>query len=71
MGENPPVTSEPRGADETGAIVSEIVSLEGHLVDSGIMAGVMDEIIDAGASYEILELQLGVRHHDESRARIK
>jgi len=71
MRENLPVTSETPGTDETGAMVSEIVSLEGHLVDSGIMAGVMDEIIDAGASYEILELQLGVRHHDESRARIK
>jgi lysine-ketoglutarate reductase/saccharopine dehydrogenase-like protein (TIGR00300 family) len=71
MGENPPVTSGQQSPEETGATASEIVSLEGHLIDSGIMAGVMDEIIDAGASYEILELKIGVRHRDESRARIK
>jgi lysine-ketoglutarate reductase/saccharopine dehydrogenase-like protein (TIGR00300 family) len=58
-------------AEKTPWTASEIVSLEGHLSDSGIMAGVMDEIIDAGASYEILELKLGVRHQDESRARIR
>jgi lysine-ketoglutarate reductase/saccharopine dehydrogenase-like protein (TIGR00300 family) len=52
-------------------MASEVVSLEGHLIDSGIMARVMDEIIDSGASYEILELRIGVRHHDESRARIR
>jgi lysine-ketoglutarate reductase/saccharopine dehydrogenase-like protein (TIGR00300 family) len=52
-------------------MASQVVSLEGHLIDSGIMAHVMDEIIDSGASYEILELRIGVRHHDESRARIR
>jgi lysine-ketoglutarate reductase/saccharopine dehydrogenase-like protein (TIGR00300 family) len=52
-------------------VATEVVSLQGHLIDSGIMARVMDEIIDSGARYEILELDIGVRHHNESRARIR
>ena len=50
---------------------SEHVTLEGHIIDSLTLPTVMDEIVELGASYEIVELRLGVRHEDTSFARLK
>src|SRR5687767_8026199 len=50
---------------------SETVTIEGHIIDSLTLPRVMDEIVELGASYEIVELQLGVKHEDPSFARIK
>lgn len=43
---------------------AEIVEAEGHLVDSQILARVMDRVIEAGAVYEVIEFRLG-RTNDE------
>ncbi|MDQ3009776.1 MAG: hypothetical protein M3X11_03600, partial [Acidobacteriota bacterium] len=43
---------------------SEIVEAEGHLVDSQILAKVMDRVIECGAVYEVIEFRLG-RTNDE------
>jgi lysine-ketoglutarate reductase/saccharopine dehydrogenase-like protein (TIGR00300 family) len=45
--------------------------VSGHIIDSLTLPGVLDEIIDFGASYETVELRLGVRHEDESLARLR
>lgn len=50
---------------------SETVTIEGHIIDSLTLPRVMDEIVELGASYEIVELQLGVKHEDPSFARLK
>lgn len=50
---------------------SETITLSGHIIDSLTLPGVLDEIIDFGASYETVELRLGVRHEDESLARLR
>ena len=50
---------------------SETVTIEGHIIDSLILPKVMDEIIELGATYEFVELKLGVKHEDPSFARIK
>lgn len=50
---------------------SEIVTLEGHIIDSRLLPNVLDEVIDHRAHYEILELSIGVMHDDTSFARIK
>ena len=50
---------------------SETITFEGHIIDSLMLPKVMDEIVELGASYEIIELQLGVKHEDPSFARIK
>ncbi len=50
---------------------NETLTLEGHIIDSLTLPRVLDEIVEYGASYEILDLQLGARHEDVSRARIK
>jgi lysine-ketoglutarate reductase/saccharopine dehydrogenase-like protein (TIGR00300 family) len=50
---------------------SEHVTLEGHIIDSLILPKVLDEVIELGASFEIVDLQIGVKHEDPSFARIK
>ena len=52
-------------------MASETVTIEGHIIDSLTLPKVMDEIVELGGSYEIVELQLGVKHQDPSFARIK
>jgi lysine-ketoglutarate reductase/saccharopine dehydrogenase-like protein (TIGR00300 family) len=50
---------------------SEIVRLDGHVVDSLLLAKVLDAIVDAGASYEILELEMGTTSLDPSHVRLR
>ena len=50
---------------------NETLTLEGHIIDSLTLPKVLDEIVEHGASYEILDLKLGARHEDVSRARIR
>jgi lysine-ketoglutarate reductase/saccharopine dehydrogenase-like protein (TIGR00300 family) len=50
---------------------SETVSIEGHIIDSSVLPRVLDEITDAGASFEVLDLDIGSAHDDVSFARVK
>ncbi|MGH2730506.1 MAG: TIGR00300 family protein [Actinomycetota bacterium] len=50
---------------------SEHVTIEGHIIESLILPKVLDEVIELGATFEIVDLQIGVRHEDPSFARIK
>jgi lysine-ketoglutarate reductase/saccharopine dehydrogenase-like protein (TIGR00300 family) len=50
---------------------SEHVTLQGHIIDSLTLPRALDEIIETGADYEIVELDIGVRNEDPSFARIK
>jgi lysine-ketoglutarate reductase/saccharopine dehydrogenase-like protein (TIGR00300 family) len=50
--------------------VSETVEITGHLMDSGVLARVLDDVLDYGGDYVIDTLDLGRNHDDESRARI-
>jgi lysine-ketoglutarate reductase/saccharopine dehydrogenase-like protein (TIGR00300 family) len=52
-------------------VPSEVVTIEGHIIDSLTLPKVLDEVIEVGATYEIVELQIGTRHEDSSIARIK
>jgi lysine-ketoglutarate reductase/saccharopine dehydrogenase-like protein (TIGR00300 family) len=49
---------------------SETVEIAGHLMDSGVLARVLDDVLDYGGDYVIDRLDLGRTHDDESRARI-
>ena len=49
-------------------MASEIVGIEGHIVDSLILAKVMDLILAAGADYRMLEVEIGKTNADMSRA---
>jgi lysine-ketoglutarate reductase/saccharopine dehydrogenase-like protein (TIGR00300 family) len=50
---------------------SENIVLEGHIIDSLSLPKVLDEIIEHGARFKILDFQIGVKHDDESFARIQ
>lgn len=50
---------------------SEVVDLEGHIIDSLTLAKVMDVILAAGAEYELLDVTIGRTNTDPSRARLE
>jgi lysine-ketoglutarate reductase/saccharopine dehydrogenase-like protein (TIGR00300 family) len=52
-------------------MASELIELEGHIVDSLTLAKVLDVILGAGADYRILEFEVGRTTVDASRARIE
>lgn len=52
-------------------MATENVTLEGHIIDSLLLPKVLDEIVNSGSSYEIVDLQIGVGNKDPSFARIK
>ena len=51
--------------------VSEVVEIEGHIIDSLILAKVMDVILAAGADYQVLDVAIGRTNTDMSRARLE
>jgi lysine-ketoglutarate reductase/saccharopine dehydrogenase-like protein (TIGR00300 family) len=49
----------------------ETVEIEGHIIDSLILAKVMDLVLAAGADYEVQSAHIGKTNRDVSRARIQ
>ncbi len=49
----------------------EVVDLEGHIIDSLLLAKVLDVILASGAEYELLDVQIGRTNTDTSRARLE
>jgi lysine-ketoglutarate reductase/saccharopine dehydrogenase-like protein (TIGR00300 family) len=49
---------------------SETVEVSGHLMDSGVLAIVLDDVLGYGGDYRIDRLDVGRAHDDESYARI-
>ena len=52
-------------------MASEQVEVEGHIIDSLILAKVLDVIVDAGADYRMVEVVIGKTSVDASRARLE
>ncbi|MBV9283765.1 MAG: TIGR00300 family protein [Acidimicrobiia bacterium] len=52
-------------------MATEVVEVEGHIIDSLILAKVLDAILDAGAEYRIVDVEIGRTSTDTSRARIE
>jgi len=50
---------------------TETVELAGHIIDSLILAKVLDTILEAGADYRIVDVEIGRTNLDTSRARIE
>lgn len=48
--------------------VFEDVRIQGHLIDSGIMSRVMDDVISAGGEFEMLSFDVGRTNEDDSAA---
>jgi lysine-ketoglutarate reductase/saccharopine dehydrogenase-like protein (TIGR00300 family) len=52
-------------------MITETITLEGHLIDSGILSAVMDDIVTFGGQFRILEVHIGQTQNDRSHARIE
>ena len=51
--------------------VTETVEISGHLMDSGILAKVLDDVLEYGGDYVIDRFDLGRSHDDVSKATIR
>lgn len=51
--------------------VSENVEIAGHLMDSGVLAALLDDVLGYGGDYAIDQLDVGRAHDDPSYARIR
>ena len=51
--------------------VTENVEINGHLMDSGILARVLDDVLDAGHDYVITQFDVGKSHDDASSVRLE
>jgi lysine-ketoglutarate reductase/saccharopine dehydrogenase-like protein (TIGR00300 family) len=50
---------------------TDTVEAEGHLIDSGLLSGIFDKIIEQKASYEILNFDIGRTNDDVSRIEMR
>jgi lysine-ketoglutarate reductase/saccharopine dehydrogenase-like protein (TIGR00300 family) len=55
----------------SAAVESRIVRFEGHLIDSGLINRVLDIVVEAGGSFQVLNFNLGVRRQSTSAAEVK
>lgn len=46
----------------------EDIRIEGHLIDSGIMSAIMDDIVSLGGEFETLSFEVGKTNEDVSKA---
>lgn len=52
-------------------MTSETVEANGHLIDSGDLQGILTTIVEHGATYEIVRLDVGRRNEDTSRLTLR
>ena len=52
-------------------MATETIELTGHIVDSLLLAKVLDAIVEAGVAYELADVEIGRTNTDPSRARIE
>src|SRR5215217_3200269 len=50
---------------------TDTIEAEGHLIDSGLLSGIFDRIIEFKASYEILKFDIGRTNDDASRIEMR
>lgn len=52
-------------------MVREVVTLEGHIIDSKVLGKVLDDVLSHGGEFEILEVHVGRTQQQRSHARIE
>ena len=50
--------------------VTESVELRGHIIDSGMLSRLLDDVLDLDSDYVIERFDVGKRPEDESYARV-
>ncbi|MBD0336178.1 MAG: TIGR00300 family protein, partial [Cyanobacteria bacterium Co-bin13] len=53
------------------AIESRTISLEGHLLDSGLINRALDLIVEGGGSFQVLNFELGEQRQSTSKAQVR
>src|SRR3954453_23876875 len=68
----PARTTEPSSEStrEDPSVSSETVEVRGHLIDSGVLSRVLDDILEYGGDYSIDKFEVGKTPADESYARL-
>ncbi|HVA59997.1 MAG TPA: TIGR00300 family protein [Mycobacteriales bacterium] len=51
--------------------ISETVEISGHLMDTGVLARILDDVLDYGCDYTIGRLDVGKTHADTSYVRVE
>ncbi len=51
--------------------VSEVVEAQGHLIDSHIMEGIFDAVVEAGGRFEVEQFSIGRTNSDASKLRLR
>jgi lysine-ketoglutarate reductase/saccharopine dehydrogenase-like protein (TIGR00300 family) len=51
-------------------MVQELISLEGHIIDSDILRRVFSRIVEEGGEFEVVEFRVGRRNEDPSYAQL-
>ncbi len=59
------------GAKALSAIVSRVLTLEGHLLDNGLLEKALELTVQGGGSFHIRSFQLGKQRQSTSRAEIQ
>src|SRR3954452_13383371 len=59
------------GRARRSAMATETIELRGHIVDSLLLAKVLDVIVEAGIGYELVDVDIGRTNTDPSRATIE
>src|SRR3984893_12307870 len=59
------------GAHAHSKIVGRVLSLEGHLLDSGLLDRALELTVESGGSFQILNFQLGKQRQSTSRSEIR
>ena len=59
------------GAQARTEIASRVLSLEGHLLDSGLLDRALELTVENGGSFQILNFQLGKQRQSTSRSEIR
>ena len=54
-----------------GAMFHEKIRAHGHLIDTGLLERIFEQITEQGADYEVVEFDLGKTHDDESTAHLR
>jgi lysine-ketoglutarate reductase/saccharopine dehydrogenase-like protein (TIGR00300 family) len=60
-------TRDPSFGEATMTGATQTLEASGHLIDSGLMAAIMDAVILSGGEFEIAEFDIGRRNQDPSR----
>jgi lysine-ketoglutarate reductase/saccharopine dehydrogenase-like protein (TIGR00300 family) len=65
------VTEPHPASPQPSTIQSRVIHLEGHLLDSGLVNQVLDTIVAAGGSFQVVNFNLGNQRQDTSLAEVK